>query len=169
METINLKGVYTIEMTGMHASCCTLGSWLHNELQVALVGQEVDLTYTYDHLGESAKVLQEIAAGTHPFSKVVMYYLQISQGRPLSAVIENLLHQQLFKISFPGSCQGKASCSGVGQWFPAERGWGRNTRSSVYYCSECPCQQWSGGNLEGSQCASQVITATVLDLTFRLM
>ncbi|XP_064868895.1 NADH-ubiquinone oxidoreductase 75 kDa subunit, mitochondrial isoform X2 [Oncorhynchus nerka] len=46
-------------------------SWLHNELQVALVGQEVDLTYTYDHLGESAKVLQEIAAGTHPFSKVL--------------------------------------------------------------------------------------------------
>ncbi|XP_021452928.2 NADH-ubiquinone oxidoreductase 75 kDa subunit, mitochondrial [Oncorhynchus mykiss] len=46
-------------------------SWLHNELQVALVGQEVDLTYTYDHLGESAKVLQEIASGTHPFSKVL--------------------------------------------------------------------------------------------------
>ncbi|KAM9448315.1 NADH-ubiquinone oxidoreductase 75 kDa subunit, mitochondrial isoform 2-T2 [Salvelinus alpinus] len=46
-------------------------SWLHNELQVALVGQEVDLTYTYDHLGVSAKVLQEIAAGTHPFSKVL--------------------------------------------------------------------------------------------------
>uniref|UniRef100_A0A4W5P9U0 NADH-ubiquinone oxidoreductase 75 kDa subunit, mitochondrial n=1 Tax=Hucho hucho TaxID=62062 RepID=A0A4W5P9U0_9TELE len=46
-------------------------SWLHNELQVALVGREVDLTYTYDHLGESAKVLQEIAAGTHPFSKVL--------------------------------------------------------------------------------------------------
>uniref|UniRef100_A0A674EBZ2 NADH-ubiquinone oxidoreductase 75 kDa subunit, mitochondrial n=1 Tax=Salmo trutta TaxID=8032 RepID=A0A674EBZ2_SALTR len=45
--------------------------WLHNELQVALVGQEVDLTYTYDHLGESAKVLQEIAAGTHSFSKVL--------------------------------------------------------------------------------------------------
>ncbi|XP_041700201.1 NADH-ubiquinone oxidoreductase 75 kDa subunit, mitochondrial [Coregonus clupeaformis] len=46
-------------------------SWLHNELQVALVGREVDLTYTYDHLGESAKVLQEIADGTHPFSKVL--------------------------------------------------------------------------------------------------
>ncbi|KAM9347416.1 NADH-ubiquinone oxidoreductase 75 kDa subunit, mitochondrial-like [Symphorus nematophorus] len=43
--------------------------WLHNELQVALVGKEVDLSYTYDHLGESAKVLQEIASGTHPFSQ----------------------------------------------------------------------------------------------------
>ncbi|CAB1346945.1 unnamed protein product, partial [Coregonus sp. 'balchen'] len=39
-------------------------SWLHNELQV-------DLTYTYNNLGESAKVLQEVVAGTHPFSKVL--------------------------------------------------------------------------------------------------
>uniref|UniRef100_A0A8C9Y2H4 NADH-ubiquinone oxidoreductase 75 kDa subunit, mitochondrial n=1 Tax=Sander lucioperca TaxID=283035 RepID=A0A8C9Y2H4_SANLU len=46
-------------------------SWLHNELQVALLGKEVDLSYTYDHLGESAKVLQEIASGTHPFSQVL--------------------------------------------------------------------------------------------------
>lgn len=47
-----------------------LYSWLHNELQVALVGKEVDLTYTYDHLGDSAKILEEIASGSHPFSKV---------------------------------------------------------------------------------------------------
>ncbi|XP_041806252.1 NADH-ubiquinone oxidoreductase 75 kDa subunit, mitochondrial isoform X1 [Chelmon rostratus] len=46
-------------------------SWLHNELQVALLGKEVDLSYTYDHLGESAMVLQEIASGTHPFSQVL--------------------------------------------------------------------------------------------------
>lgn len=47
-----------------------LYSWLHNELQLALVGKEVDLTYTYDHLGDSAKILEEIASGSHPFSKV---------------------------------------------------------------------------------------------------
>ncbi|XP_036401001.1 NADH-ubiquinone oxidoreductase 75 kDa subunit, mitochondrial-like [Megalops cyprinoides] len=46
-------------------------SWLHNELQVALVGRKVDLSYTYDHLGESTQVLQEIAAGTHPFCQVL--------------------------------------------------------------------------------------------------
>ncbi|XP_061580436.1 NADH-ubiquinone oxidoreductase 75 kDa subunit, mitochondrial-like [Cololabis saira] len=45
--------------------------WLHNELNVALVGKEVDLSYTYDHLGESASILQEIASGTHPFSQVL--------------------------------------------------------------------------------------------------
>ncbi|KAM4558891.1 NADH-ubiquinone oxidoreductase 75 kDa subunit, mitochondrial-like [Odontesthes bonariensis] len=46
-------------------------SWLHNELHVALVGKEVDLSYTYDHLGESAKILQEIAVGTHPFAQLL--------------------------------------------------------------------------------------------------
>ncbi|CAL8344766.1 unnamed protein product [Boreogadus saida] len=46
-------------------------SWLHNELQVALVGRKVDLTYTYEHLGDSAKILLEIAAGTHPFSEAL--------------------------------------------------------------------------------------------------
>ncbi|MED6270221.1 NADH dehydrogenase Fe-S protein subunit 1 ndufs1 [Characodon lateralis] len=46
-------------------------SWLHNELQVALVGKKVDLSYTYDHLGESAKILKDIASGSHPFSQVL--------------------------------------------------------------------------------------------------
>ncbi|XP_007898240.1 NADH-ubiquinone oxidoreductase 75 kDa subunit, mitochondrial [Callorhinchus milii] len=46
-------------------------SWLHNDLRVALVGANVDLTYTYDHLGDSPQVLQEIASGNHPFSQVL--------------------------------------------------------------------------------------------------
>uniref|UniRef100_A0A674DBD4 NADH-ubiquinone oxidoreductase 75 kDa subunit, mitochondrial n=1 Tax=Salmo trutta TaxID=8032 RepID=A0A674DBD4_SALTR len=41
---------------------------------------EVALAYTYDQLEESAKVLQEIVPGTQPFSKVIMYYLTISDG-----------------------------------------------------------------------------------------
>ncbi|XP_008424873.1 NADH-ubiquinone oxidoreductase 75 kDa subunit, mitochondrial [Poecilia reticulata] len=46
-------------------------SWLHNELRVALVGHQVDLTYTYEHLGEKSSVLKELANGTHPFSQVL--------------------------------------------------------------------------------------------------
>ncbi|XP_055361238.1 NADH-ubiquinone oxidoreductase 75 kDa subunit, mitochondrial-like isoform X2 [Betta splendens] len=46
-------------------------SWLHNELQVAVVGKEVDLSYTYEHLGDSPRILQEIAAGTHSFCQVL--------------------------------------------------------------------------------------------------
>ncbi|XP_021119095.1 NADH-ubiquinone oxidoreductase 75 kDa subunit, mitochondrial [Heterocephalus glaber] len=50
---------------------CFYFSWLHNDLQVALIGSPVDLTYRYDHLGESPKVLQDIASGSHPFSQVL--------------------------------------------------------------------------------------------------
>ncbi|XP_072117391.1 NADH-ubiquinone oxidoreductase 75 kDa subunit, mitochondrial [Mobula birostris] len=46
-------------------------SWLHNDLQVALVGANMDLSYSYNHLGESPKVLEEIASGKHPFSEVL--------------------------------------------------------------------------------------------------
>ncbi|XP_030637496.1 NADH-ubiquinone oxidoreductase 75 kDa subunit, mitochondrial [Chanos chanos] len=44
-------------------------SWLHNELQVAVVGSNVDLNYSFNHLGDSTEVLQQIAAGTHPYCK----------------------------------------------------------------------------------------------------
>ncbi|NWT87254.1 NDUS1 oxidoreductase, partial [Lanius ludovicianus] len=46
-------------------------SWLHNDLQVALVGSPVNLTYTYEHLGESPQILQDIASAKHAFSKVL--------------------------------------------------------------------------------------------------
>ncbi|NXC63667.1 NDUS1 oxidoreductase, partial [Aleadryas rufinucha] len=46
-------------------------SWLHNDLQVALVGSPVNLTYTYEHLGESPQILQDIASGKHAFCKVL--------------------------------------------------------------------------------------------------
>ncbi|XP_069471665.1 NADH-ubiquinone oxidoreductase 75 kDa subunit, mitochondrial [Ambystoma mexicanum] len=46
-------------------------SWLHNDLQVAVVGSAVDLTYTYDHLGDSPQILKDIASGKHPYSKVL--------------------------------------------------------------------------------------------------
>jgi len=42
--------------------------WIHNELDLALVGPKVDLTYDYDHLGDSTDVLQQLADGKHPFS-----------------------------------------------------------------------------------------------------
>jgi len=42
--------------------------WIHNELDLALVGPKVDLTYDYDHLGDSTEVLAQLAAGTHPYS-----------------------------------------------------------------------------------------------------
>lgn len=37
-----------------------------------MVGHKVDLSYSYNHLGETTQVLQEIADGTHPFCKVTL-------------------------------------------------------------------------------------------------
>nr|XP_022305803.1 NADH-ubiquinone oxidoreductase 75 kDa subunit, mitochondrial-like [Crassostrea virginica]XP_022305805.1 NADH-ubiquinone oxidoreductase 75 kDa subunit, mitochondrial-like [Crassostrea virginica] len=46
-------------------------SWIHNDLQVAVVGSKVDLTYDYEHLGDSTDVLKKIADGSHPFCKAL--------------------------------------------------------------------------------------------------
>lgn len=43
--------------------------YIHNELEVAMVGPKVDLTYEYEHLGDSVKVLEDLASGQHPYSK----------------------------------------------------------------------------------------------------
>uniref|UniRef100_A0A667XCE0 NADH-ubiquinone oxidoreductase 75 kDa subunit, mitochondrial n=1 Tax=Myripristis murdjan TaxID=586833 RepID=A0A667XCE0_9TELE len=64
-------------------------SWLHNELRVALVGRSVDLSYTYDHLGEEAAVLQELANGTHPFCQVLS-----SAKRPVVVVGSSSLQRE---------------------------------------------------------------------------
>lgn len=44
-------------------------SWIHNDLQVASIGPQVDLSYEYQHLGDSTSALQQLADGSHPFSK----------------------------------------------------------------------------------------------------
>jgi NADH dehydrogenase (ubiquinone) Fe-S protein 1 len=44
-------------------------SHIHNDLDVAIVGPAVDLTYEYEHLGESPSVLNDLAAGKIEFSK----------------------------------------------------------------------------------------------------
>ncbi|CAI8023176.1 NADH-ubiquinone oxidoreductase 75 kDa subunit, mitochondrial [Geodia barretti] len=44
-------------------------SYIHNDLKVALIGPKLDLTYEYQHLGDSAAVLAQVASGKHPFSK----------------------------------------------------------------------------------------------------
>lgn len=46
-------------------------AWINNDLRIASVGPNVDLTYDVENLGDSTKVLQEIVAGSHPFAKVL--------------------------------------------------------------------------------------------------
>ncbi|OQR69871.1 NADH-ubiquinone oxidoreductase 75 kDa subunit [Tropilaelaps mercedesae] len=42
--------------------------WIANELDVALVGPKVDLTYSYEHLGDNPNLISELAKGSHPFA-----------------------------------------------------------------------------------------------------
>jgi len=43
-------------------------SWVHNELDVAIIGPEVNLTYDYDHLGDDANTVSSLLDGSHPFA-----------------------------------------------------------------------------------------------------
>jgi len=43
--------------------------YVFNELDVAMVGSEVNLTYDYEHLGSSGDIVTQLAAGKHPFAK----------------------------------------------------------------------------------------------------
>lgn len=43
-------------------------SWIANELDVALIGPELDLTYSYEHLGDSPKLIADLASGKHAFA-----------------------------------------------------------------------------------------------------
>ena len=36
---------------------------------MGVVGPKVDLSYDYDHLGDSAETVAQLAQGTHPFAK----------------------------------------------------------------------------------------------------
>ncbi|XP_055682519.1 NADH-ubiquinone oxidoreductase 75 kDa subunit, mitochondrial [Lutzomyia longipalpis] len=42
--------------------------FVHNELNVGLVGPKVDLSYDYEHLGNDANTLSQIISGSHPFA-----------------------------------------------------------------------------------------------------
>ncbi len=42
--------------------------FINNELTVGLIGSKVDLTYGYEHLGDSPKILQDLLDGNHKFS-----------------------------------------------------------------------------------------------------
>lgn len=46
-------------------------AYVHNEMDLALIGPKVDLSYKYDHLGENASLIEDICNGSHAFAKVL--------------------------------------------------------------------------------------------------
>merc|ERR1712038_2187349 len=86
--------------------------WIHNELNVGVAGPKVDLSYDYDHLGDSAETVAQLAQGTHPFSKkleqakrpvvvVGSECLQRSDGGAILASVQQLAHKVKLKSSAP--------------------------------------------------------------------
>ena len=59
-------------------------SWVHNDLRVAVVGPKIDLTYSYEHLGDGTNILNDLISGKHAFSKVcwmiISFLLDINDG-----------------------------------------------------------------------------------------
>jgi len=45
--------------------------YLKGGLKVGVIGPQLDLTYPYQHLGQTADVLGQIAAGSHPFAEIL--------------------------------------------------------------------------------------------------
>jgi len=77
-------------------------AWMHNELDVAMVGKETDLTYTYDHLGDTADVLSDIASGNHPFSeklKNAKKPMIVVGSKPLNTAEGSVVHSLCASIS----------------------------------------------------------------------
>ncbi|XP_076062264.1 NADH dehydrogenase (ubiquinone) 75 kDa subunit [Oratosquilla oratoria] len=75
-------------------------AWLHNDLDVASVGSEVDLTYQYEHLGANAGILQALLEGTHDFSsrlaaakRPLIIVGSAALSRPDGAALMALIHQ----------------------------------------------------------------------------
>lgn len=62
--------------------------FVHNELDVALIGPKVDLSYKYSHLGDSASVLQQLVSGQHEASKKLQ-----SAKKPLIIVGSEVLER----------------------------------------------------------------------------
>jgi len=45
--------------------------YLTGKVKIAVIGQKLDLTYKYEHLGDDVSVLQGLADGRHPFAEVL--------------------------------------------------------------------------------------------------
>lgn len=144
--------------------CPLAVSWLHNELHVAMVGHKVDLSYTYDHLGEESSILQDLANGTHPFCEVMDTHTSLSYHHG------GMTASKYVYVSIPYLPLGPLSCSassrGCGQLGSTERRRSRHSECRFDHRSERQNQQWSRRGLESSQRPAQVQFSRVIYVCF---
>ncbi|XP_069978159.1 NADH-ubiquinone oxidoreductase 75 kDa subunit, mitochondrial [Penaeus vannamei] len=87
-------------------------AWVHNELDVAMIGPKVNLTYDYEHLGDDVNIVNSLLDGSHPFSERLA-----AAKKPMIVVGTNALsrgdggalHAQLVKLSqkLRSGCEGE--------------------------------------------------------------
>ena len=55
-----------------------LCSWLSNELDVAMIGPKVDLTFEHENLGDSMDIIRQLEEGKHPFCQVRILFIGVN-------------------------------------------------------------------------------------------
>jgi len=73
-------------------------TWINSDMQVAVLGAPVDLSYDYEHLGDSFETLASIASGNHTIAKamsqaekpMVILGSAVLQGADKAAVIDTV-------------------------------------------------------------------------------
>ncbi|XP_076755828.1 NADH dehydrogenase (ubiquinone) 75 kDa subunit [Xylocopa sonorina] len=90
--------------------------YIHGEQTIGLIGPNVDLTYDYEHLGQSPETITQLRNGTHPFSNALK-----SAKKPLIILgIEQLTRRDGGKIlsetQLLAQSLGKSSMAPDAEW-----------------------------------------------------
>jgi len=80
--------------------------YIQNELEVAMVGENVDLTYEYEYLGDSAQTFADIASGKHAFAKKLK-----DAKNPLIIVGDNVFARDDADAMFAAAQKVQGSCN----------------------------------------------------------
>jgi len=111
---------------------------LKKEIKIALIGNPVDLTYSYLHLGNSTKVLIDLAEGRHIFCKslrnaknpIIIIGTEIFKRKDAKALIN--LTRTIALNSFCANTSYNVLHANVGQINACELGLRPGIRSSLY-------------------------------------
>uniref|UniRef100_A0A0P4WLN3 NADH-ubiquinone oxidoreductase 75 kDa subunit, mitochondrial n=1 Tax=Scylla olivacea TaxID=85551 RepID=A0A0P4WLN3_SCYOL len=90
-------------------------AWVHNELDVAVLGPNVNLTYEAEHIGEDPAIIEKLLSGTHPFSqrlKAARRPMVVVGSALLSRPDGGLLYARLQQLAH----QLRAGCEGGAEW-----------------------------------------------------
>jgi len=90
-------------------------AWVHNDLDVAMIGPNVDLTYDHEHLGDDANIITGLLDGSHPFAQRLA-----AAKKPMIVVGTNVLSRPdgsaLYAQLVQLSQKLRSGCEGGSEW-----------------------------------------------------